>query len=122
MNLRRTDLGQRVSLDALLAEECVTSAARKLEISQPALSAQIVRLRDFFDNGLLVCNVHGMNPTTRAADLSEPQLGLLDELRPLLSAGSDFDQATARRSLHLAGSGLSHIVIGPPEEKRTSHR
>jgi DNA-binding transcriptional LysR family regulator len=122
LNLRRTDLGQRVSLDALLAEACVTSAARKLEISQPALSAQLVRLRDLFDDVLLVRKANRMKPTPRAADLSEPQLCLLDELRPLLSSGSDFDQATARRSLHLVDSELSPTFIPAPEEKQPNHR
>ena len=53
MDLRRSDLGLLVSLDALLTERSVTAAARRLGISQPALSAQLARLRDLMGLSLI---------------------------------------------------------------------
>ena len=50
----RADLNLLRSLSILIEEGNVTRAAARLGISQPALSAQLVRLRDLFDDPLLV--------------------------------------------------------------------
>jgi DNA-binding transcriptional LysR family regulator len=72
MDLRRTDMGLLIALDALLSECSVTRAAKKLYISQPALSAQLAKLRRLFDDALLVGNAHGMTPTPRAIEIQQP--------------------------------------------------
>jgi LysR family transcriptional regulator, nod-box dependent transcriptional activator len=46
MRYRRLDLNLLVALDALLSEKSVTRAASKLNITQPAMSGALVRLRD----------------------------------------------------------------------------
>ena len=51
-DLRRIDLNLLVSLDALLAECNVTRAAERLHLSQPALSAQLGKLRHIFGDPL----------------------------------------------------------------------
>ncbi|MGC9743016.1 LysR family transcriptional regulator [Pseudomonas capeferrum] len=54
MDLSRIDLNLLVSLDTLLAEMNVTRAATRLHISQPAMSAQLSRLRELMGDPLLV--------------------------------------------------------------------
>jgi DNA-binding transcriptional ArsR family regulator len=54
MDTSRIDLNLLVSLEVLLAERNVTKAASRLGLSQPALSAQLNRLRDLFEDPLLV--------------------------------------------------------------------
>jgi DNA-binding transcriptional LysR family regulator len=53
MNLRAIDLNLLVVLDALLDEAHVSRAARRLNLSQPATSASLARLRRLFDDPLL---------------------------------------------------------------------
>ncbi|MFV0385345.1 LysR family transcriptional regulator [Paracoccus sp. (in: a-proteobacteria)] len=114
MDLRRADLGLLVSLDALLSERSVTAAARKLGISQPALSAQLARLRDLLDDDVLVGNAHGMVPTARAQALQGPLHALLKDMSDLIFAEAGFDPATSERRFHLAGADLSLALVLPP--------
>lgn len=65
--------------EALMAERSVSRAAAKLNLSQPAMSHALARLRTLFDDPLLARGRGGMTPTTRA-------LGLEPKLREALSA------------------------------------
>lgn len=113
MDLRRSDLGLLMSLDMLLAERNVTAAARRLGISQPALSAQLARLREIFADDLLVGNAHGMTPTPRAAELQAPLHDLLAELKELVSTELRFDPLTDTRRFCIAASDLGHHFVLP---------
>ena len=73
MNLARIDLNLLVYLDVLLREGSVTRAAEQLSITQPAMSNCLKRLRDLFDDPLLIRTSEGMRPTARALEL-QPQL------------------------------------------------
>ena len=70
MDTRNLDLGLLVTLEALLAERNVTRAARRLNLSQPALSARLARLRDALGDPLLIPAQRGMVLTQRALELS----------------------------------------------------
>ena len=63
MDSTRLDLNLLVTLEALLVEQNVTKAAARLHLSQPAVSAQLSRLRDAFDDPLLIPAQRGMTPT-----------------------------------------------------------
>jgi hypothetical protein len=68
MDMNPGDLPLLVSLNALIEECNVTRAAGRLHLSQPAMSAQLARLRTLFDDALLVPSEsgRGMVPTPRA--------------------------------------------------------
>jgi hypothetical protein len=66
MDSKRLDLNLLVTLEALLVEQNVTKAAARLHLSQPAVSAQLSRLRDAFDDPLLIPAQRGMTPTAKA--------------------------------------------------------
>lgn len=114
VDLRRTDLGLLVALDALLAEQSVTRAAERLGISQPALSAQLARLRDLFGDPLLVQAGARMTPTPRAAALHAPLHRLLDDLQALVRGGQAFDPATSERVFRIAATDNLHRVCSGP--------
>jgi len=113
MDLTRADLGLLASLDVLLAERSVTAAGRRLGISQPALSAQLARLRRLFGDDLLVGNAHGMVLTPRAEALQTPLHELLESLNALVQAGAGFQPETGERTFRIAASDLAHLYVLP---------
>ncbi|WP_085315692.1 LysR family transcriptional regulator [Derxia lacustris] len=102
MNSKRLDLNLLVTLEALLAEQNVTKAAARLHLSQPAVSAQLSRLRDLFDDPLLLPAQRGMTPTAKALELAGPLQQALDQVRATLASHGSFDPLTARLTLAIA--------------------
>jgi LysR family nod box-dependent transcriptional activator len=78
LRINRLDLNQLACLDALLSTGSVTRAAQQVHLSQPAVSAALARLRDFFGDSLLVPAGRGLNLTPFAGSLK--QTVLLDAL------------------------------------------
>lgn len=111
MDTSRLDLNQLVALEALLAECNVTRAAARLHISQPALSAQLARLRDVFGDKLLLPARRGMVPTARALELKEPLRRALDELRRVASRSRAFDPSVEELTLTIAASDYAQVAV-----------
>jgi DNA-binding transcriptional LysR family regulator len=114
MDLSRADLSLILSLEALLAERNVSRAALRLGLSQPALSAQLARLRDMFGDPLLVATARGMVPTPRAEALQDPLHDLLERLRGLVVEQVPFDPATATTTFRIAASDFIHRALMLP--------
>ena len=112
--MKKRDMGLLVSLDVLLEEANVTRAARRLAISQPALSAQLARLRQVLDDPLLVPaeRGRGMRLTPRAAQLKSPLHELLTRLEDLVEAPYAFDPSTAKRDFTIALNDNAAMTIG----------
>jgi DNA-binding transcriptional LysR family regulator len=92
----------------------VTKAAEKLSLSQPAVSAQLARLRDIFDDQLLIPAQRGMTPTQRAMDLQAPLHQALDGVRDVVTHGSSFDAATANLTVRIAAMDvIQYAVLAP---------
>lgn len=100
--LQPHDLHLLFSLDVLLRYRNVTHAARRLNISQPALSAQLRRLRVVFGDPLLVPSEsgRGMVATPRAARLEMPLRDALDRIRGLNNIASSRRDA---KLFHIVG-------------------
>ena len=71
VNVRGIDLNLLALLDVLLTHRSVTRAAQAANLSQPAMSRALGRLRALFDDQLLVRGSNGLVPTPRAASISE---------------------------------------------------
>lgn len=108
------DLNLLVALEALLAERNVTRAARRLHLSQPALSAQLARLRDVFGDPLLLPAQRGMIPTPRALELEEPLHRALERVREVVSAGVPFDPSTAELTVPIAATDYTQYAVLMP--------
>lgn len=108
------DLNLLVTLEALLAERNVTRAARRLHLSQPAVSAQLSRLRELFDDALLIPAQRGMTPTPKALELLDPLRRALDQVRGTLGEHRRFDPGKARLTVAIACTDyLQATVIEP---------
>ena len=114
MDTSRIDLNLLLTLEALLAERNVTKAAARLHLSQPAVSAQLSRLRDVFDDPLLVPAHRGMTPTAKALELLDPLRQALDQLRNTLQTHGDFSPAQARLTVNIACTDYIQAVVVMP--------
>jgi len=101
--LREIDLNQLVVLDVLLQERSVTLAAQRLHLTPSAVSHALKRLRELFDDELLVRDGRRMSPTVRAHELSETIPRALRHLAHTLVAPEPFSPATSTRTFRLAG-------------------
>jgi DNA-binding transcriptional LysR family regulator len=97
-------------LHTVIAERSVSKAALRLQTSQPAVSAQLRRLRELTGDALLVRGAGGMTPTATALELLAPAAALLREAETLFGArqragrGAGFDPGTAQLAFRIAAS------------------
>jgi DNA-binding transcriptional LysR family regulator len=114
VDLRGTDLNLLVSLNALIEEANVTRAAVRLNVSQPALSAQLARLRHLFRDPLLVParSGRGMIPTARALELRVPLQLALKDLENIVKRPPAFDPSIANRTFAIAASDNATVILG----------
>lgn len=109
---KKLDLNLLQTLEALLAERNVTRAAARLHTTQPALSAQLVRLRQMFEDPLLIPGSRGMTPTPRALEL-EPLLSeLMAGLRAVVHAPR-FEPATSEATILFAATDSIQFILAP---------
>ncbi|MCS3694317.1 DNA-binding transcriptional LysR family regulator [Bradyrhizobium elkanii] len=113
MNLNSVDLNLLVALDALLREANVSRAAMRLNLSQPATSHALQRLRDLIGDPLLVRNGARMELTPRAQALRSPLANALDQVRALF-VSDDFDAARSDRHFRLMMPDLAVELLMPP--------
>src|SRR3954454_17475919 len=94
------DLHHLQVLEVLLREHSLTRAAQALNVTQPALSKTLARLRRYFDDPLFVRVSLRMEPTPKALELKEPVAAILDRLRALRSAHVPFDPRRSARTFN----------------------
>jgi LysR family nod box-dependent transcriptional activator len=102
MQLNRFDLNLLIALDALLQEKNVTRAAERVFVSQPAMSAALQKLRDYFNDPLLVRVGREMELTPRGLSLVEPVREALLRIQATLGTQPTFDPMTVKRSFTVA--------------------
>lgn len=114
MDSRRLDLNLLVTLETLLVEQNVTKAAARLHLSQPAVSAQLNRLRHEFDDLLLIPAQRGMTPTAKAIELLDPLRQALDQVRATVATHRNFDPAKARLTVTIACTDYLQAAVVKP--------
>lgn len=114
MNLSRIDLNLLVALDALIAERHVSRAAQRIQLSQPAMSSALARLRRMFGDDLLVRVGREYRLTALAADLQEPLRELLQLAEETVQRRPHFNPATDRRVFTVVASDYSAYLLVQP--------
>jgi DNA-binding transcriptional LysR family regulator len=114
MDSKRLDLNLLITLEALLVEQNVTRAAARLHLSQPAVSAQLNRLRHVFDDPLLISVQRGMTPTAKAIELLGPLRHALDQVRATVATNRNFDPSKARLTVTIACTDYLQAAIIKP--------
>jgi len=113
VSLAALNLNLLVALDALLDTRSVTAAARRVGVSQPAMSRSLRSLRDMFDDPLLVRGAEGLLLTPRAALVREPLRRSLNDLTGVIAGGGAFDPATATRRFIVEMPDYLMGLLGP---------
>jgi DNA-binding transcriptional LysR family regulator len=113
-NLRRIDLNLLVTLEALLTEQSVTRAAKRLHLSQPSVSVQLRKLREIFSDPLLSPTPGGMVATTRGRTLLQQLRVALAEMRQVLQPQARFDPAKAEITWQIAAADYAEYAIVLP--------
>ena len=111
MDFRNFDAGLLVALDALLAEKSVTRAGNRLNLSQPATSIILARLRRYFGNELLVPAGRRMVLTPLAESLIQPVHSCLVQIQHAVASKAEFIPATSNRKFCLAVSDYVTAVL-----------
>lgn len=114
MRLDSFDLNLLVALEALIEERNVTRAARRLHVTQSAMSASLKRLRDSFGDPILAQHGKAMVPTPYALALAPEVSAALAGLRRLTRPNRAFDPATASRVFRIAASDYITTVLLAP--------
>lgn len=113
VNLRSVDLNLLVVLQQLLISRHVTQAANQLNMSQPAVSRALQRLRITFDDPLLVRTASGFDLSARAVDIL-PRLEQLTRGVQQLIAEPEFIPAESEEVVRIFGLDLEVACFASP--------
>jgi DNA-binding transcriptional LysR family regulator len=94
-------------------ERQISAAARRLGLTQSAVSNALARLRRTFGDELFVRTAHGMQPTPLAQQMAEPIGAAMVQVALALSQRSRFDPATSGRRFTLAMTDVGEVYFMP---------
>lgn len=112
MSLRGVNLNMIPVLQALLREKSVSRAAKRLNLTQPAVSIALAKLRAELDDPLLVLVGRDMELTPRGHALVRPVEDACAALERVL-APPTFDPGAAVRTFVMATFDYSALIAGP---------
>lgn len=113
MRFHKLDLNLLVALDAMLSEASISRAAEQLHMSQSAMSNALARLREHFQDRLLVQVGRKMELTPRAQVLLEAVRDVLLRVDTTITAQPVFDAATSDREFRIFVSDYSLMTLIP---------
>ena len=104
LSLEQLNLNLMLALHWLLVEQSVTRAARRMGVTQSAMSRSLRQLRELLGDQLFDVVGRRLEPTDRAASLRDPLAGVIDTLRKILRDDAPFDPTSAAGPLRLAAT------------------
>lgn len=106
------DLNLLVALDVLLEEQSVQGAARRLHLSEPAMSRTLGRIRKALGDPVLVRAGRRMVPTPHALAVRAEVSAVVERARALFAPGRGADLRTVSRTLTIIGHDALAALYG----------
>jgi DNA-binding transcriptional LysR family regulator len=113
MRLEKIDLNLFVVFDALYRERSVSRAAMALNLTQPAVSNALARLRASFDDQLFVRVKGGVAPTPVADTVVPDVREALALLKRSIEVSAGFEPATSDKVFKLGMNDLAEALVLP---------
>lgn len=113
VNISRIDLNLFVVFDAIYTEGGITRASETLNLSQPAISHSLGRLRELIGDPLFIRQGNAMLPTPHAHELIEPVRRALGDIERSLKQLARFDPATSQREFKIGMRPLVEAAAIP---------
>ncbi|ASU40089.1 LysR family transcriptional regulator [Herbaspirillum sp. meg3] len=107
------DLNLLVVFQEVFQDRQISSVARRLNLSQPAVSNALARLRRTFGDALFVRTAQGMQPTPFAQQLAEPVASALLHVSKALNRQEAFSPATSERHFTIAMTDVGEVYFMP---------
>jgi glyoxylase-like metal-dependent hydrolase (beta-lactamase superfamily II) len=120
MRFKGLDLNLLVALDTLVETRSVSRSAERMNLSQPAMSSALGRLRDYFKDDILVSHGKRMHPTAYAESLLPQVREALRGIEALIGTSTQFDPATSPRTFRLIASDYITAALVVPLVARLS--
>ncbi|MBF9000259.1 MULTISPECIES: LysR family transcriptional regulator [Vibrio] len=117
INFATTDLNLLKTLDVLLTEHNVTRAAQRLHLSQPSVSVHLAKLRELFNDPLLIPSSRGMKPTLLAEELRQPLRNALQSLEMTLNNNQVFNPVLENKTWKIAAADYAEFIVIKPVMK-----
>jgi DNA-binding transcriptional LysR family regulator len=122
MHISRVDLNLFLVFDTIYTEGSVTRASQKLNLTQPAISHALGRLRQIFNDPLFVRQGHTMVSTPLARNIIEPIRRSLRGLEVTLNGLDSFDPDTTSKRFNIALRDVLEATVLPPLMQRVRQR
>ncbi|WP_113908336.1 LysR family transcriptional regulator [Aliidiomarina celeris] len=113
-HFRQIDLNLLIYLDALLRERNVTRAAEQLNITQPAMSNGLKRLRTLLNDPILVRTSEGMVPTERALAMKPQVRQILYSVEEIIQPTRSFSPQESDRVFRIMVSDYAASTLMSP--------
>jgi len=113
VKFKKLDLNLLVALDVLLKERSVSRAAEVLNLSASAVSNSLGRLREYFDDELLVQIGRKMELTPRAEGLHTAVRDVLLRIESTIADQPVFDPSGSDRVFRMLASDYTQMVLAP---------
>ena len=120
MRFKNLDLNLLAALDTLIRLRNVSRAADEMFITQSAMSNALGRLRDYFDDPLLIQVGRGMELSPLASSLEQPLRDIIVCIEAAVLIAPTFDPAHSTRSVGMIVSDYSLQTVIPPFLRRVS--
>ncbi|WP_333013435.1 LysR family transcriptional regulator [Vibrio vulnificus] len=111
--MKNTDLNLIPIFVAIFEEQNLSKAAVRLDISQPAVSKALARLRDIYDEPLFHRSPSGVEPTSFAVDIYPAMLTAFKNFTSTLSASSEFEAKVSNRIFSIACVSVASYELMP---------